>query len=293
MKHLLYLSTFLLFFAGNSLYAQKSLQYDFEVGDEFKIEQTARQEMTQEIQGMTNITINNISGAFHFKVIEASEDKFVLETTYLSLVLKSESDMIGVLMDINTERDKDKEDLEAQIFQGLLNVPFEIHMQKTGKIISLKNTEALIDGMISKSSMEDGIAKDTMKKSLDSEFGGDSLAESMEQLLYLYPNEPVKVGDTWTNNYTGALSADNTWKLDSFASDAFTISANSTITMNESEEGSFELTLAGAQETSATVETKTGFPKEIAVSHVAEGVTSVQGTEIPTKLTTTITYKRL
>ncbi|MDC8003640.1 DUF6263 family protein [Aureisphaera galaxeae] len=293
MKRLIYLCAFFLFLSGIGATAQNSLQYNFKVGDEFDMEQTARQEMIQNIEGMTNTTVNVLSGSFNFKVIEATEEKYVIATAYTSLVLKSESDMIGVLMDIDTKRDADKDDIEAQIFQGLINIPFQIHMLKTGEIVSLENSSALIDGMISRSGLEDEASKEMMRQSLESEFGDDSLAESMEQLLYLYPNKPVHVGDTWINAYTGEFKANNTWKLDNYASDAFSLSATSTISLSTDVQEGVRLSLDGDQESSVSIETGTGFPKEMSVNQTAKGATVINGTEYPTTLTSTITYKRI
>ncbi len=293
MKYLVHLWLLLVIPMGNIMLAQHQLQYNFSVGDQFKMSQNAEQDMIMEVEGSKHTTHNSISGTYDFEVIEATENGYVITSSFTSLIFKSESDLIGTVMDVDTNRDVDKDDMEAQIFQALLNTPFEIHMLKTGEITSLKNTEAIIENMITKIGVEDDFTKDLMRKSLGKEFGGESLAESMEQLLYLYSPSPVKVGDTWKNDYSGELTANNTWTLENYNDATFTITATAPVVFANGSDADVAMDLTGNQQTNATIETTTGFPKEVSVNQSVEGTAIMMGTEVPTKLISTITYKRI
>jgi hypothetical protein len=121
------------------------------------------------------------------------------------------------------------------------------------------------------------------------------MLESLQQFTFIYPEVKVKVNQTWTNNYTGPVNAENTWKLVSYSKDAIVLSANSTVVM-ETKDDSVIMKLTGNQQTEATSSASSGFIKMMEVNQETEGATivpEIDNNEIPTSLTSKITYKLL
>lgn len=288
----------LLFMAVSAIQAQYDLRYSFQVGDSFTIEQTATQHMDQEIEGSVNKNTNSIKSIYHFKVDSVFADRYVLTTEFETMQFKSESDTFGVFMDIDTERDttgmSQDQLMMHSIFSSLLHKPIRINLYKTGKVLGIEGTGAMIDGMLDEVGIEDEFSRDMIKKQMEKDFGDKSLGESMEQLFYLYPEHSISIETTWENTYTGSLKANNTWSLREYGPEVFSILGNADVVLDEQDgDTGVQLTMKGHQETQATIETANGFIKEVVINQETEGVTKVQGMNIPTTMKAIITFKRL
>src|SRR5690606_31675204 len=127
------------------------------------------------------------------------------------------------------------------------------------------------------------------------EFGNKSLAQSFEQMTFIYPNKKVKIGDTWVNNYKGELNAKNTWKLDALNERTVELSAKSDI-MLTTKEDNVSMTLSGKQQTKLTASKTSGFIKDMVVTQNASGISmmaEMANIDIPTTITSTTTYKTI
>ncbi len=283
---------------STALFAQHTLQYKFKKGDTFHVEQEAIQNMDQDIEGTINKNKNTITAKYSFTVDSVFTDRFVLTTVFDMMQFRSESNTYGVFLDVDTEKSTEGMDEDAllmhQIFSAMLNQPITVNLHKTGKVISIKGTEAMIDAMLDEVGIEEEFARNMVKKQVEKDFGDEGLAESMEQLFYLYPNNEVSVGDSWKNSYTGALEAENVWTLKEYGGDEFVLNATADVTLDEVDSDSgVQVTLVGNQETIAIIEKDNGFIKEVTIDQVTKGATKLQGMNFPTTMVSKITFKRL
>ena len=283
----------LIFLSTLSLSAQKILQYDLKINDLFNVEQQAKQHITQEINGEDQVIDNNLKSSMQFKVVKVEQDFITFEMTFRYMKMSMSSPSLGELLNADTSNDDDS-DLTSKMFKGTLNIPVTMVMERTGKIQSISGGEKLIASMFKAAGITDAAAIEANKAQFEKQFGSDALSNSFEQMTYFLPNKSVKLGDTWENAYQGDLKATNKWTLETYNADAYTISGIAASTMSNIDENVM-MVLTGSQKTTINANTKTGLFKEITVDGVYIGDTQVYAGNItiPTKITSTITYKIL
>jgi len=284
----------ILFANVNSMIAQYELDYELAVGDEFLLEQVAIQDMEMDMETFTQMVTNEISGVYTFKVTEISEEGYRIDSSFKSFSMKSSSNGI-TLMEATTTETPSEDDIMSKMFMGLVNKTIQIHMDKNGKILSLKGTDQLIDAMIDSAEIEDEATRTMMKEGMKGEFGNESLSKSFEQITYLFADKKLEIGDSWNNHYSGALEADNTFTLKKYAEEGIDITGIADVKL-KNDDNDIKMILSGTQETTATLDTQTRFLRTATIIQKTEGVSTLKsmgGQEIPTKITSTITYKRL
>lgn len=295
MKSIYYLVFFLSFVSLHNVAAQEIIQYNFKKGDVFMIEQNAIQNITQNIDDNEHLMTNTLYGIFKMEVVNVLDSKFVLDVNFETFKLKIDSNLYGVLTDINTSIPANEDDVEAKIFEGLVGPKFQMILLPTGEIESITGTENLVEGMINNVEDLDDFTKAMMRKSVEKEFNNHDMVESMQQFTFIYPEKSVKTNETWENIYTGDFTANNTWKLMNYSKTNINLESDAIIKLNTTED-SVIMELSGNQKTKAITNTATGFIETMTVTQQLEGVSialEMNNIKIPTTLTSTITYKSL
>lgn len=287
-------ATFLLVFISSlGLSAQKMLDYNLKVNDAFKVEQQAKQHITQDIQGVDQIIDNNLKSTMHFKVIKVTQDLITLEMVFTHMQMTMSSPTLGELLNADTAI-ADDTDMTSKMFRGTLNIPVTMVMEKTGKIQSISGGDKLITAMFKAADITDKAAIEANKAQFEKQFGSEALSNSFEQMTYFLPATPVRVDDTWQNVYQGDLKSQNQWRLKMHNENAYEVLGTANTTMSNIDEN-VTMVLTGAQETIIHADSKTGLFKNISVSGEYVGDTQIHAANmtIPTKITSTITYKLL
>ena len=271
---------------------QSSLHYTLNKGDKFVIQQVAKQNITQLIEGVSHELENNISGLIEFKVTAVKEDNYELDMSFLELKMQMSSNMQGELMNINASQ-VNEGDVQSKIFNSLLHVPVQIILAKNGNILAVNGGDSLIVKMTEASGLTDQLSKNSLRASLEGEFGSKALSESFEQMTYIYPDFDNPAIKNWKNEYSGKLAAKNSWTLEKTSDMENHIKGEADITMNIDDSGT-SMSLKGKQETTITADPESGFILDMLVEGYSEGtaMTSLTGdVEIPTTVRSTTTYK--
>ncbi|MBA6151281.1 DUF6263 family protein [Gelidibacter maritimus] len=283
----------LIFCSSLSLTAQGVLQYALNADDTFKVEQQAKQHITQDINGVDQIIDNNLKSVMQFKVVKVAQDVITLEMTFQHLKMVMSSPELGELLNADTAN-LDDSDLTSQMFKGTLNIPVTLIMERTGKIQSISGGDALIASMFKAANITDGATIEANKAQFEKQFGSDALSNSFEQMTYFLPAKAVSLNDTWENVYQGDLKAINKWTLLAYNEATYTVSGTADVTMSNIDEN-VTMVLTGSQKTTIHANSKTGLFEEITVDGVYMGNTQIkaQNVDVPTKISSTITYKIL
>lgn len=290
MKHTLAV-LYILFFC-TALNGQTALGYNLKKGDVFKVKQNAEQLITQELEGAAHVLTNTLDGILEFTVIDESDDQYTIAFQFKDLNLLMDSSIQGELMNVRA-KEVSEEDIQSKMFNSLLEQPVEMMLSKTGNILEVIGGDSLVTQMANSSGLEDEFSKNLMKKSLEKEFGSEALSSSYEQMTFIYSSDKVSVGDTWQNEYTGKLNAQNTWTLETLEEETVTISGKAEVTMDINEQAT-TMNLRGSQTTKITANRKNGFIALMTVESEAKGFSTMAqlgDQEIPTTITSTITYE--
>ena len=287
----IFLSVFLILFCA-PLWGQNSLIYTLKPGDHFVIQQDAKQLITQQLEGITHEIENKISGLMEFKVTGVQDDQYELDMSFLDLGMQMSSNIQGEIMNIKASEIVEG-DVQSQIFNSLLDVPIHIVLARNGNILAVEGGDSLIAKMTEASGLKDSISQNALKQSLKGEFGSKALSDSFKQMTYIYPEKENQSSTTWENEYSGKLSAKNSWTLEKHTDSLNHIRGKAQISMNISEQGT-TMSLNGEQETTIMADTETGFIRDMLVEGFSEGTAMTELTgdsEIPTTIRSTTTYK--
>jgi len=289
------LRTFVLFILAAlplTLGAQQLLEYNLKVGDTFLVKQSGTQEMVMEIEGTQQIISNDIEALFLFKVALIDGKSYGIDFEFKDFAITSSSNLQGQLMDIRATEPKEG-DMMSTIFNGLLGTQLQLQLQKNGKILAVNGADKLIENMLSTVGELDEFTKSLMKKSLEKEFSSESLANSFEQMTYIYDQKAVSIGTKWNTSFKGKINAENQWTLEKIEEGTVSISGTAKIIM-DTEDTSLSMKLNGQQETMVEASSSNGFPLKMIVKGSGEGISTMaqaQNVEIPTTLKQTITYE--
>lgn len=274
----------------NTLTAQNLLQYRLKIGDSMTVSQKATQHIAQDEEGTQHNIQNTLEENYTFNVISKTDSTYILNFRFNTFKLKTVSNKFGTLVDIDTAKVLEDEDTEGLIYSGLTASPLEIEMSKSGKIIRVSGTEAMIDRMISQAGVEDEFTKQLMIESMKSDFGSESLSKSFEQFTYIYPTTPLKEGATWTNTFSGDFNTINTWTLEK-TTDVLVLKADCTLNMSIKDEHT-NLLLKGTQHIDVIANKEKGFIQEMVVTAEAHSPKNLNNPEQkPTIITSKTTYK--
>jgi hypothetical protein len=87
---------------------------------------------------------------------------------------------------------------QAKPFAALVGQGFTMRVGSTGKVTEVKGADAIMDKVLQAVEIPEGAMRDTMREQLKGQFGDDAARAQMEQVLAIYPDKPVGVGDSWT-----------------------------------------------------------------------------------------------
>ncbi len=284
--------TVCLLVVSNLVFSQNTLEYKLNIGDNLTITQVSTQQITQDINGSKHEMSNNLECNFNLIVTAKTDSTYLINFQFKRFKLKTTSNLYGDLMNVDTNMEGKTGDLESKMFSGLTSSVLKIEMLKTGKILKVTGTEAMIKKMVENTEIDDQFTKELTIEALKEEYGNKSLSRSFEQMTYFYPKKKVLVGDQWTNTYSGALLAKNNWTLNEFNKN-IVLDATSNISM-VSEEASHVMKLKGSQDTHVIANKLSGFPELITVTSTTQGTTvmnQMETVEIPTTIISKTTYK--
>lgn len=272
--------------------SQTNLQYNLKEGEVYKIKQEALQMIFQEMDGAVHELTNEISGLLEFRVIKERDTTFEIDLFFRDLNLVMTSSIQGELMNVNA-REVNENDIQSKIFNSLLNEPVHMILSKNGDILEVTGGDSLVAKMSGASGISDEFSLNMMKKSLEREFGSEALSNSYEQMTFIYPSKPVRVGEIWKNEYQGKLSSRNSWLLEAVSDSSATIKGEAEITMDVSEPVS-TMKLDGSQSTWIETDLLSGFIVSMKVEGSSKGVTimaQMGDAEIPTRIQSVTTYE--
>ncbi|HUH47655.1 MAG TPA: DUF6263 family protein [Arenibacter sp.] len=290
MKRLLFLSVCTLWHLVG--FGQTALEYHLKKGDTFKVQQSAEQIITQELEGTSHVITNRINGVLEFEVLAEVGEGYEITLTFKDLNLIMTSSIEGELMNVRA-KEVIEGDVQSKIFNTILNNPVKMILAKTGDILRVSGGDSLVNKMTDASGIVDEFSINLMKKSLSNEFGSEALSNSYKQMTFIYPDKKVHVNDQWENTYTGKLKTSNIWTLKGITDHQTTIEGKATVIIDIKDPNT-TMKLKGTQNTSILADSNSGFIIKMMVEGISTGVstlTQLGDQELPTTIKSKITYE--
>ncbi len=275
----------LLWVVSIACFAQKStLKLNLKQGQEYLQKQDSKINIEQNLNGMTINIVMNIYGVMSYNVDKDNGDSYDLSVKYKSL--KMSMQMPQGSMEFSSDK-VDTNDVFSTILGEMVGKTFYITMLRNGKIKEVRNTDILFSSIYDKlpNAPETQVAQ--VKKQLQDAYGGDALKGNLEMVTSIFPDRPVKIGDTWnvTTNMKSGFSAlmNSTYKYLEEGSDFYLIGGDSSIktedtdTYVENNGMQMKYNLTGNLVSKIKIDKSSGWIVEAKIDQELKGNTEIKG----------------
>jgi hypothetical protein len=154
------------------------------------------QRIDQEMQGQKMSMTQQMGVGYTFAVesIEADGSAW-LKTTYDWVMMKQDTPMGK--REYDSANPPEEIPLMAKGSAALVGNSVSMLLDPKGTVREVKGLDALLQTMLKGIDIPPGPAFEGIEKQLKDQFGDDALKEMMRNMMAHYPDEPVRVGDSW------------------------------------------------------------------------------------------------
>jgi hypothetical protein len=273
------------------------LRYHFHANDVHNVKFVMDQKIKQTIQGQEMTITQTIGMGYRLNVL-AVDDKGVATTklTYTSVRFKTENP--GGSIDYDSTQPGATAPPEAVGFAGLVDQSMGMKFGPDGQVLDVSGINDMIKSILDKSGIS-GDARDNLEQSLKNQIGDKMMKQMFEQVTRIYPEQPVKPGDSWSQHaaiQSGmALILDSKYTLASRSggvshvtvkTDCKTDPKGGEIAMGPIKVG---YNLSGQQDGKIEVDEVSGWPHSMKMTQKLAGKMQMSGQQFPSGLTVPVT----
>lgn len=187
------ITTITCFLITASTFAQKTylLKQAFPVGKKYAYSINSDQIISQKADGKESNYIQNIGTDYTFEIAEVKALDKNIKVVYNRIKIKSAGMGNELILDSDTE-----EAGKPNPFAGLKNASFNMLISSDGSIKSVSGVDKMVNDMVTKITTDTAQIR-AVKASLAKQFNADVIKQTMESALKIFPQKPVKIGDSW------------------------------------------------------------------------------------------------
>ncbi|SKA11876.1 hypothetical protein SAMN04488128_102911 [Chitinophaga eiseniae] len=195
MKKLLgAIATFLTLSFTSQAQDYMSINYSFNKGEQFELEQKSRTETYTTINEAQQRVTRDYNNIITIDITDVIPGKATLTFRYKELRFNFNAKNQNIFVDAKVS--KPDEPFQAGL-QKLLNQPFTVELQSTGVITKIDGLDNLLDNATAAFSTLKKDEQEAYKKLMKDQFGSDAFRAWLEQLLIMYPAHGIKTGTQW------------------------------------------------------------------------------------------------
>lgn len=266
-------------------------------GDKSNLRYTTTQVITQKMMGMS-VKVEQVTDLYMKHTVESKNEQGIssIRVMYERVKFSQENAMTGKTeWDSQTASPDEETPAMATGYASMVGKSFVMKVNETGKVVEVIGVDVLYANMTA--SLEEMPGGAEMKEKLKSMFGPESMKRNMQQMVAVYPDVLVGVGDTWKDQTALAgefgLQVNNTYKLEEINDNAFVLSLDSEINTDKDAKidlglMAVEYDLDGSQEGTLEMDRKTGMLIRSHLDQSVKGSMSISGMNIPINMKSTI-----
>jgi len=255
-----------------------ALKYNLTVGNTYKTKTLTDQVMEQSIMGQQQTIKNRMEGITAFKVQGVEGNTIVLDTWYEKLTMSVETPMGNFMMDSDKPDDTNP---GSKVLSKLMNKHFTIKMAINGEIIDVIGSDTIMEDAFNEISSANNMQISIIKERVKQFVKKESLKGSLEIAIRCFPDKPVSIGDTWTNQLELVsimpTQINNTWKLTDIKEGVSFLECKSTLKSKEDSPAQnmngiqIKYNITGEQQTVSKIDEKTGWVIESTMNQEISG----------------------
>jgi hypothetical protein len=262
------------------------LKLNLQPGSKYLYTLDTKMSMEQSAMGQTMKTDNDMTMETTYDVAGAEGNNKRLTVTYDRIAMRLKNPMADMSYD---SRDSAGGDPSLRNMNNILHKPFSMVVTNQGEILKVEGLSDIINSMgdTTAAGME-------VRKQLSSTFNDTAIKSMMQQSLNIFPDKPVKPGESWKKTYTMNMSImnlkiDNEFKLTSVTNGIAHLDVNARISgggaMTGEEMKNMQINLGGDQKGTMDVEVATGLVTDSKLKQNIKGDISMMGMKIPLTMT--------
>lgn len=187
-----------------------------EAGRSYGLRMVQEQTVSQTYMGEEQEMSQKMGIAYTFDVEQLTEDGTAWVTaTYRAVSFRMESPM-GIA-EFDSEHPSEEGSPAAQGFGALAGQSIRMQVSAQGRILKIEGVEAVLSRMIEAFGVGDGPGRQELEERLKTQFGQEALMESFGNIMNIYPQIPVAVGESWKQQFSVSqgmpMIFENTWTL--------------------------------------------------------------------------------
>lgn len=255
-----------------------NLKFNFQKGSKYKYVVKNSQMIKESTMGQSMEVNQDMDMTSSYEVSAAEGDNKKLTVTYDKIAMKQKNAMAGMDMNYDSD-DKGHSNPMLSTLGDMLHKPFSMTVTDKGEVVAVDGFDKLMPAS-GKAIMSDSAIRDMM-----------------QQAFYIYPQKPVKPGDTWTNSYAMSLQVmkmktENNFKLVSVNNGVAHVEMNSTISTAPGTGGpemkDVKMELNGTQTGSMDIDINTGMLISSKLKQQITGNIETQGMKMPMSISTDV-----
>lgn len=255
-----------------------NLTLQLEVGKSYNQTTNSKATIIQDIEGQ-EMTIEMImKGNMSFLVKAVHSNVYDMEVKYNNMAMTMQ--LPEGTMEFSSDN-KDKNDVFSSILSAMIDSPFQIKMTTQGKVMEIKNIDALIEAALAKFPEIPENERVQIKAQLMKAYGEEAFKSAFEMVMTIYPDKLVNKGDSWLiqTQLAPGLSADmiTTYTYVEQTADYFLIVGDSKIKSNntdvyiEANGFSVKYDLTGTMASKIKIDKITGWILEAKINQDMQG----------------------
>ena len=277
------LCTLLFITAG---FAQKAkLSLNLEEGKTYRQITHAVTTLNQDVYGQKMEILITVEGSMSFLVNTAKKTGFDMTARYDWMKISMGMPMGQGTMELSSE-DPAEDDFISQFLAEVKLIPFQMKMDRKGKIIEMENVDSTWEAAMDKIPMAES---ERLKSQMMDAFGEDARRASIEMVTAVFPEKAVKKGAQWTTTTTRksgmSFTLSNTYTYEGSEDGLAIISVRSSIETTDQEawveDGGMTMRyeLSGLATGHIERDPKSGWTREASIEQNLEGKTYIKDNE--------------
>lgn len=199
-------------------------------------------DMDSEMQGQAMNT--DMAFDYTLEVLDDKDTVKTVKTTYDRIKMAMNAGQMKLDFDTNEPQKDSAVNLQtnpmgmmSNMFYAMKGKSFEMKMNTKGEVIMVTGLAELQNAMMNSLTVDENVRR-AMGQAFQTQFNEENIKKSFSQSFAIFPDKPVKVGDTWTKNMnmgTG-MNADvtTTYKVKEITGDNVVLDLTSDVSMGGS-----------------------------------------------------------
>ncbi|MDR1554345.1 MAG: DUF6263 family protein [Prevotellaceae bacterium] len=172
-------------------------EFNFEKGSTFKQKTLTESKSSQELMGQKMESTIAMTADMSFDVKDFENNLYKVDMKYDAVKMDMLIAGMSLSFDSNTTEDKAYGQNMSPIFKAMVNIPFEVEMNKKGKVFSVTGFENITAAMLDAMSELDENTTNQMLQQIGNSYSEESIKSTLEQSFAYFPENEVAAGDTW------------------------------------------------------------------------------------------------